>query len=70
MKKPDLAKRIARQSRISQARAADELDSVVHCILSNLRNGQEAPLPGLGTFTRGPNGLVGFEREKGGRDAE
>jgi nucleoid DNA-binding protein len=63
MKKPDIAKRIARQSRVSEAEAADRLDRMIHQILSNLRKGRETPLPGLGTLTRGPDGKLAFERE-------
>ena len=53
MKKTDLARRLARQTRVSPAAAADELDRVVHGILRNLRKGQPAVLPGLGTLTPG-----------------
>lgn len=65
MKKPDIARRMARQAGVSQGEAADRLDRVVHEILSSLRKGREAPLPGLGKFTQGPNGEVTFEREGG-----
>jgi nucleoid DNA-binding protein len=70
MKKPEIAKRLARQSGLSRAEAADELDRVVHRILSNLKRGQEVPLPGLGKLTPGPKGRVNFEREKSHPDAE
>jgi len=53
MKKSAIAARIARQSRVSKAAAADELDRVVHKILTRLRSGRPAALPGLGTFTPG-----------------
>jgi nucleoid DNA-binding protein len=53
MKKPDLARRLARQSNVSPAAAADEIDRVVHKILKSLRKGQPAVLPGLGIFTPG-----------------
>lgn len=53
MTKSDLARRLARVGRISQAKAADQLDSVVHRILRNLRQGEAASLPGLGTFQPG-----------------
>jgi nucleoid DNA-binding protein len=65
MKKPDIAKRLARQSGLSSAEAADQLDRVVNRILTSLRSGREVPLPGLGKLTPGPKGLVTFEREKG-----
>ncbi len=68
MKKPDIAKQIARQSGISRAAAADEVDKVVSRILSQLRKGEEVSLPGLGKFTPGPNRQVGFERERRGRN--
>ena len=63
MKKPDIAKSIAKESRLSDAEAADRLDRIVHQILSNLRKGKEAALPGLGKFTSPVRGSVKFERE-------
>jgi len=66
MKKPDIAKRMARRAGVSQAEAADELDRVVCQILSDLRAGKDAALPGLGKFTQGPDGRVAFQRDKGG----
>ena len=64
MKKPDIAKRLARQSGVTHAEAADQLDHVVNTILSKLRKGQSAPLPGLGLFRPGPGGVFQFEKEK------
>lgn len=61
MKKQDIAGRLARQTRVSKALAADQLDRVVHDILSKLRKGQPAPLPGLGTFLPGPKPAFRFE---------
>lgn len=66
MKKTDIARRMARQSRVSQAEAADRLDQVVHRILSNLRKGKETDVPGLGKFVSGPDGVVRLEREHEG----
>jgi nucleoid DNA-binding protein len=63
MKKPEVARRLARQAGVSNAEAADQVDSVVRQILSKLRKGQAAPFPGLGRFTLGPKG-VQFEKEK------
>jgi len=54
---------MARQAGVSQAEAADRLDRVVHQILSDLRKGKPAPLPGLGRFTKGEDGSIRFERE-------
>jgi len=66
MKKPDIAKRMARRAGVSQAEAADELDRIVRQILSDLRAGKEAALPGLGRFTQSPGGRVAFQRDRGG----
>jgi nucleoid DNA-binding protein len=65
MRKPEIAKRLARQSGVSNAEAADQLDRVVHQILSKLRKGKPAPLPGLGRFTPGPKGTYQFEQDQG-----
>ncbi len=67
MKKPDIAKRMARQAGVTQAEAADRLDRVVHQILRNLRLGKRTSLPGLGTFTPRPDGKVAFQRQGGQR---
>ena len=69
MKKPDIAKRMARQSGVSEAEAADRLDHVVSQILRNLRQGKTASLPGLGKFRPSPDGKVAFERQGGKRRA-
>ena len=53
MKKNDLVQRLARDTNLSKAAAADELDRVVHDIVKNLRRGVPVRLPGLGTFTPG-----------------
>jgi len=67
MKKPDIAKQMARQAGVSEAEAADRLDHVVRQILRNLRRGKEASLPGLGKFRPRPDGKVAFERQGGKR---
>jgi nucleoid DNA-binding protein len=61
MKKPELARRLARRSRISEARAADRLDRVVHRIVSRLRRGEDASFPGLGRFRPGRRGRIEFQ---------
>jgi nucleoid DNA-binding protein len=61
MRKPEIAKRLARQSGMSKAEAADQLDRVVHRILAKLRKGKAAPFPGLGQFTPGPRGSYQFK---------
>jgi nucleoid DNA-binding protein len=63
MRKPDIAKQLARRSRVSQGEAADRLDVVLQEIISDLRKGREPALPGLGKFKNGPNGQPMFEPE-------
>jgi nucleoid DNA-binding protein len=53
MNKEQIARRLAKESRITPAAAADQLDRVVHDILKRVRNGQSASFPGLGTFLAG-----------------
>ncbi len=67
MKKSDLAARLARQSRLSPAAAADQLDRIVHDILKSLRAGKAVSIPGLGTFTPGGHPPIRFESEREGR---
>ena len=56
MKKPDLAKRLARRSGMTLGEAADQLDRAVDQIVRKLRQGREAKLPGLGKFLpKSPN---------------
>ena len=63
MRKPDIAKQLARRSRVSQGEAADRLDVILQKIVSELRKGREPALPGLGKFTHGSDGRLAFERE-------
>lgn len=64
MKKPDIAKRMARQAGVTPAEAADRLDNVVRQVLADLKKGRETAFPGLGRFRHGPDGQVVFEPEK------
>jgi len=56
MRKDQLARRLAKESRVSTAAAADQLDRIITDILTRVRKGQSAALPGFGTFRpgRGP----------------
>ena len=65
MKKPEIARGMARQWGVSEGEAADRLDRVIHQIMMKLRRGVDAPLPGLGRLRRGRDGKVTFERERG-----
>jgi len=68
MKKPDIAKRIARQARVSPAEAADRLDLMVREILADLKEGRICKFPGLGRLRHGQDGKAVFEPEDGSRD--
>ena len=63
MKKPDIAKKMARQSGVTRGEAADRLDRMVQEILVGLRQGKETRLPGLGYFRPGTGGRLAFQRE-------
>jgi nucleoid DNA-binding protein len=63
MGKPEIAKRLAQQFRVSRGEAADRLDRVVNQILSDLRAQKSAPLPGLGKFVQRPDGSIRFEKD-------
>ena len=63
MKKAELAGRLAKQTRVSKAEAADQLDHVVSQIIANLKKGESAQLPGLGKFTPGAKWSFAFERQ-------
>ena len=69
MKKLEIARRLARQSGLSEAEAADRLDRVVHEILTGVRSGRAQSLPGLGRFRNGADGKLKFERTGGKRRA-
>jgi nucleoid DNA-binding protein len=61
MNRRKLATRLARQTGISKAEAADQLDEFVHDVLTRLRKGRATPLPGLGTFVPGDKPQFKFE---------
>jgi nucleoid DNA-binding protein len=63
MKKPEIAKRMARQTGGTRGEAADRLDRMVQEILHGLRHGKETRLPGLGCFRPGADGRLAFQRE-------
>jgi nucleoid DNA-binding protein len=66
MKKPDIARRIARQSRVSRAEAADRLDRVVNQLLADVRKGKRTSLPGLGYISNDKEGRALFVPEGSG----
>jgi nucleoid DNA-binding protein len=63
MRKSELANRLAKQAGVSTAEAADQLNHVVSQIISNLKKGQTAQLPGLGEFMPGSKWNFKFDRK-------
>ncbi len=64
MRKPEIAERIARQTGLTKGEAADRLDGLVSEVISRLRQGKDAELPGLGRFSSGSGGAVRFQRQR------
>ena len=46
-------RQVARNSSVTPAKAADQVDKVVHRLLTKLRKGEIAPLPGVGVLAPG-----------------
>jgi nucleoid DNA-binding protein len=69
MNKSELATRLAKQTHLSIAEAADQLDRVIHDIIFNLRKGRPAQFPGLGSFFPGEKWGFRFDSEvpRGGK---
>jgi nucleoid DNA-binding protein len=63
MKKLEIARQIARRNGVSEGEAADRLDRVVQDILTNLRHGKSAGIPGLGRFRAASDGRIVFTRQ-------
>jgi hypothetical protein len=61
MKREQLARRLAKESGITPAAAADQLDQILNGLLQRVRQGHSASLPGLGTFWPGPRAAFYFE---------
>ncbi len=64
MKKPEIARKIARQTGLTEGEAADRLDGLVSELISKLRQGKDAELPGLGRFSSGSGGAVQFRKHR------
>lgn len=53
MKKEQVARKLAKESRIPESAAADQVDRILSDLQKLMRSGQSASLPGLGTFRSG-----------------
>ena len=54
MKREELARKLARQNKVSSAQARDQVDEMVRKILKALREGRPVELPGVGRLTAKP----------------
>ncbi len=66
MRKSQLTNRLARKAGVTRAQAADQIDRVVNEIVTSLRKGQPAALPGLGEFKPGRNWVFEFDKKEPG----
>jgi len=64
MKKDQITRRLAKESKVPTVVAADQVDRVVSELLRRVRKGEAASLPGLGTFQSGSQREFRFERER------
>ena len=48
VKRQDLARTLSERSSLSEGQAQDEFDRVVHDVVTSLRQGQPAEMPGVG----------------------
>ena len=51
MKRKDLARALAQRNRLTEGEAQDQLDRLVHAIVTRLRQGRAAEMPGVGKLT-------------------
>jgi nucleoid DNA-binding protein len=58
-----LIRRLSAASEIAPAKAADQIDEIVHNIVEKLRRGESASVPGLGKFIPGPTPAFRPENE-------
>jgi nucleoid DNA-binding protein len=52
VKKNTFARRLAKESHVTTAQAADKIDKLVSRILKELKEGQTVSVPGVGEFKR------------------
>jgi hypothetical protein len=63
MKKEQVARRLAKESRITAGAAADQVDRILSDLQKRVRKGKSASLPGLGTFRPGRKQDFQFDKE-------
>ena len=65
MKKKDIARKLALQTGVTRAEAADQVDRMVNDVLQKLRHGETAKLPGIGLFQLNSRGEIELVKEQG-----
>jgi nucleoid DNA-binding protein len=63
MKKEQVARKLAKESRMSAGAAADQVDRILSDLQKRVRKGKSASLPGLGTFRPGRKQDFQFDKE-------
>ncbi len=63
MKKEQVARKLAKESRMSAGAAADQVDRILSDLQKRMRRGKSASLPGLGTFRPGRKQDFQFDKE-------
>jgi nucleoid DNA-binding protein len=63
MKKEQVARKLAKGSRMTAGAAADQVDRILSDLQKRVRKGKSASLPGLGTFRSGRKQDFQFDKE-------
>jgi nucleoid DNA-binding protein len=63
MKKEQVARKLAKESRMTAGAAADQVDRILSDLQKRVRKGKSASLPGLGTFRSGRKRDFQFDEE-------
>jgi nucleoid DNA-binding protein len=63
MKKEQVARKLAKESRMTAGAAADQVDRILSDLQKRVRKGKSASLPGLGTFRSGRRQDFQFDKE-------
>ena len=69
MKKGQITRQLAKESRVSTVVAADQVDRIVSDLLMRVRKGEPASLPGLGTFQSGTQQDFQFDLDRASKAA-
>ena len=68
MKRDELARALSDKEHVTRAAARDTLDAIIHEILTQLREGQAAEMPGVGQLISQNRNVETNSREKPSRE--